>query len=74
MKQLLDNKIIGLNVAYYRKIKKYTQKELAKKVEISSCYMAKIESGAVSKCVSLSVLSKIADVLDVSIDKLIKKL
>ncbi|WP_423794226.1 helix-turn-helix domain-containing protein [Megamonas funiformis] len=59
---------------YYRKLKGYTRKQLAQEANISLIYMAKIEAGLISKSVSLTVLSKIADILDVSIDKLIKKL
>ena len=73
MKQLLDNRIIGLNIIYYRKLKNYTRKQLAQEVDISMAYMAKIESGAVSKSVSLTVLSKISNILNVSIDKLLQK-
>lgn len=73
MKQLLDNRIIGLNIMYYRKLKNYTRKQLAQEVDISMAYMAKIESGTVSKSVSLTILSKISSILNVSIDKLLQK-
>ena len=73
MKQLLDNRIIGLNIMYYRKLKNYTRKQLAQEVDISMAYMAKIENGTVSRSVSLMVLSKISSVLNVSIDKLLQK-
>lgn len=63
---------IGLNIMYYRK--GYTRKQLAQEVNISLIYIAKIEASLIFKSVSLTVLSKIADILDVSIDKLIKKL
>lgn len=39
----LDNRLIGINIAYYRKLKKYTQMQLAQKTNISLSYMAKIE-------------------------------
>lgn len=48
----LDNRLIGINIAYYRKLKKYTQMQLAQKTNISLSYMAKIESGLVTGCVS----------------------
>lgn len=73
MKQLIDKKIIGLNIMYYRKLKNYTRKQLAQEVDISMAYMAKIENGIVSRSVSLMVLSKISSVLNVSIDKLLQK-
>lgn len=74
MEKVIDKRIIGLNIMYYRKLKGYTRKQLAQEANISLIYMAKIEAGLISKSVSLTVLSKIADILDVSIDKLIKKL
>lgn len=73
MNNELDNKIIGINIAYYRKLKKYTQMQLAQEINISLSYMAKIESGLVAGCVSLPVLYKIAKKLDVTLDKLVKK-
>lgn len=56
MNSELDNRLIGINIAYYRKLKKYTQMELAQETNISLSYMAKIESGLVTGCVSLPVL------------------
>ena len=69
----LDNRLIGINIAYYRKLKKYTQMQLAQKTNISLSYMAKIESGLVTGCVSLPVLYKISKILEVSFDKLVNK-
>lgn len=56
MNDELDNRLIGINIAYYRKLKKYTQMKLAQETNISLSYMAKIESGLVTGCVSLPVL------------------
>ena len=53
MNDELDNRLIGINIAYYRKLKKYTQMKLAQETNISLSYMAKIESGLVTGCVSL---------------------
>ncbi|CBL05832.1 Helix-turn-helix [Megamonas hypermegale ART12/1] len=47
--------------------------ELAQETNISLSYMAKIESGLVTGCVSLPVLYKISKILDVSLDKLVNK-
>ena len=69
----LDNRLIGINIAYYRKLKKYTQMQLAQKTNISLSYMAKIESGLGTGCVSLPVLYRISKILEVSLDKLISK-
>ena len=73
MNSELDNRLIGINIAYYRKLKKYTQMELAQETNISLSYMAKIESGLVTGCVSLPVLYRISKILEVSLDKLVNK-
>ena len=47
---------IGCKVAYYRKMKKYTQKELAIRAKISVSYLSRIERGAYKKGVQQFVL------------------
>ncbi len=54
---------IGLNIAYYRKLRDYTQEQLAEKVDIDRTHMSKIEVATVG--VSLDMLFAIADVLQV---------
>lgn len=73
MVRTIDNRILGLNIAYYRKLRRLTQAELADKIHISLHYMSRIECGNVSKCVSLPVLNSIAGELGVSIDVLLSK-
>jgi DNA-binding XRE family transcriptional regulator len=63
---------IGLKVAYYRKLRGYTQQQLAQKIDVSLSYMGKIECGALIKCASLPILLTIAKVLDVSIMNLVE--
>ena len=48
-----------------------SQAQLAEQVNISQSYMAKIECGFLSNCVSLAVLNNISSELNVSIDELI---
>lgn len=64
-------KIIGLKIAYYRKLKGYTQLQLAQKINISLSYISKIECGCLAKCVSLPVLMMISKELNVSVSQLI---
>ncbi|WP_196591296.1 helix-turn-helix domain-containing protein [Pectinatus frisingensis] len=71
MARNIDNKLLGIKISYYRKRKGYTQAQLAEQVNISPSYMAKIECGFLSKCVSLTVLNNISNELHVSIDELI---
>jgi transcriptional regulator with XRE-family HTH domain len=54
---------LGLNIAYYRKLRDYTQEQLAEKVDIDRTHMSKIEVATVG--VSLDMLFAIADVLQV---------
>ncbi len=67
-KQFHNNyKMIGLNIAFYRKLKNYTQEMLAEKVDIDQTHLSKIERAAVG--VSLDLLFKISEVLEVDIYK-----
>lgn len=61
---------LGLNIAYYRKLRSLTQMELAEKVNISRTHISNIEAPNMPVSVSLDKLFDIADVLDVSVDKL----
>ena len=61
---------LGLNIAYYRKLKLLSQEELAEKINISRPYMSKIEAPNMYASFSLKLLCKIADALEVSESKL----
>ena len=61
---------LGLNIAYCRKLKGFTQIELAEKANISRTHISNIEAPNMPVSVSLDKLFDIADVLDVSVDKL----
>ena len=63
---------IGLNIAYYRKLKGLTQEALCEIVNISRTHLSNIEAPNVEKSVSLEVLFDIADALDVSISELVE--
>lgn len=59
---------LGLNVAYYRKLRGLSQMQLAEMVDISRTHMSRIE---IADCaVSLDVIFAICDALDVSPNKL----
>lgn len=55
---------LGRNIQKARKNKKYSQNKLAEILDISREHLAKIETA--KRCVSLSLLFKIAEVLEVS--------
>ena len=61
---------LGLNIAYYRKLKGFTQIRLAEIVGISRTHMSNIEAPGIEKSVSLEVLFDIAEVLGVEPGKL----
>ena len=60
-----EYKKIGLNIAYYRKLKNLTQLQLAENVGISRTHMSNIEAPNKPTSLSLEVLLDIAEVLDI---------
>ena len=63
---------LGLNIAYYRKLKSLTQMCLAEIVGISRTHMSNIEALGVKKSISLNVLFDIAIALEVEPEKLLE--
>lgn len=64
-------KMIGLKIAYYRKMRGYTQEYLAGRVGISREYLGQIERGNKGKSYSLETLLLIADALDIDVNLLL---
>ena len=58
-------KIIGLNIAYYRKLKGLSQMQLAEKANISRTHFSNIEAPNMPTSISLETLFDIAEILDV---------
>lgn len=56
---------IGLNVAYFRKMRGYSQEELAELVDISRSYISAIEAPNIVQNVSLEVLFRLAKALEI---------
>lgn len=56
---------LGRNLAYYRRLRGYSQAELAEKLDLSEGYVGHIEAQNVDKEPSLQVLFRIAEALDV---------
>ena len=63
--------MIGLNIAYYRKMKGLTQLQLAETVDISRTHMSNIEAPNVPTSISLETLLDIADALEVPASNLL---
>jgi len=66
-----EYKMIGLNIAYYRKMKGLTQLQLAEAVNISRTHISNIEAPNVPTSISLETLLDIADVLEIPASKLL---
>lgn len=64
-----EYKKIGLNIAYYRRMKSLTQEKLAELVDIDQTHMSKIERATIG--VSLDLLFKIAEALEIEAYKLL---
>ena len=62
-------RVLGLNIAYYRKLRGMTQEELAEKVEVDRSRISKTEIAWAGT--SLDALFKIADALEVEPYKLL---
>ena len=63
-------KLIGLNIARYRKAKGLTQLELAECVDISRTHMSNIEAPNMHTSISLDTLFDIAEALEVPVANL----
>ena len=64
-KRIQEYKMIGLNIAYYRKLKGITQLQLAEAVNISRTHLSNIEAPNIHTSISLDTLLNIADFLEV---------
>lgn len=58
-------KVLGQNVAYYRKKKHLTQEGLAIKANVSRVHISHIEADGVEKVPSLDIVFRIASILNI---------
>ncbi|BAK97265.1 putative Xre family DNA-binding protein [Oscillibacter valericigenes Sjm18-20] len=65
-------RLLGLRIAYYRKVRGYTQEQLAEMIGKSWSFLSQIEAnnGAKLKGISLETLFSIAEVLQVPAGRL----
>ncbi len=61
---------IGAKIVYFRRMKRYTQEELAFKASISASYLSRIERGIYKNGIPVSTLLRIADALGVNVSQL----
>lgn len=57
-------KMIGLKVAYYRKLRGFMQERLAEKMGVSTSFIGQIEAANIAKSISLDTLFRISEALD----------
>ncbi|MBQ9413687.1 MAG: helix-turn-helix transcriptional regulator [Clostridia bacterium] len=62
---------LGLNIAYFRKLRGLTQEEFAEAVGISRSYLSAIEAPNVVKTISLELLFSMAECLQIDSYKLL---
>lgn len=67
------HRMLGLTISYYRKIKGYTQAELAEQAGISRTHLSNIEAYNTEIGVSLDTVFKIADALEIPVQVLFEK-
>ncbi len=64
-KRMNELRLLGLTIAYYRKLRGMTQLELAEAVNISRTHMSNIEAPNEKTSISLNKLFDIAETLEV---------
>ena len=69
-KHVEKHRMLGLKIAYYRKLKGYTQEQLAEKINKSLAFIGAVEAPNVSRTVSLDTLFDIAEALEIPAYKL----
>lgn len=69
-KRINEFRLLGLTIAYYRKLRGLTQAELAEATNLSRTHISNIEAPNGKTSISLNRLFDIADVLEVPVKDL----
>lgn len=69
-KRMNEFRLLGLTIAYYRKLRGLTQAELAKATNLSRTHISNIEAPNGKTSISLNKLFDIAEVLEVPVKDL----
>lgn len=69
-KRINEFRLLGLTIAYYRKLRGLTQAELAEATNLSRTHISHIEAPNGKTSISLNKLFDIADVLEVPVKDL----
>ena len=60
---------LGLKISYYRKLKGYTQEQLAERLDKNLAFIGAVEAPNIDRTISLDTLFDIADILEVPAHK-----
>ena len=73
MKQQYADKYrkLGLKIAYYRKLRGYTQEQLAERLNMNPAYIGHVEAPNIDKAISMDTLFGISEALNVPASKLL---
>lgn len=63
---------IGIRIGYFRKLRGYTQAQLAERADISPGYLSQIEAPGMAIAISLETLLSIAEALQIPPSKLLE--
>ncbi len=63
---------LGLKISYYRKLKGFTQEQLAERIDKNLAFIGAVEAPNVNRTISLDTLFDIAAVLEIPPYKLLK--
>ena len=63
---------LGLRIAYFRKMKGFTQEEFAERLGKSAGYIGAVEAVNVERAISLDMLFDIADLLSIPASKFLQ--
>lgn len=63
---------IGIKISYYRKLRGYSQAQLAEKANMSSGFLSQIEAPGMAVAISLEKLLSIAEALQIPPAKLLE--
>lgn len=69
-KRINEFRLLGLTIAYYRKLRGLTQAELAEATNLSRTHISNIEAPNGKTSISLNKLFDIADVMEVPVKDL----
>lgn len=69
-KRMNEFRLLGLTIAYYRKLRRLTQAELAEATNLSRTHISNIEAPNGKTSISLNKLFDIAEVLEVPVKDL----